>query len=92
MEIIVILPCLLHEQGPRSLRITIKKVLKLYTMSTKDSDGKDYTCIGIKLQKLHNRDRKVKEQTMSIRPTELTSGLVNYPVDFYLLLESLNFM
>lgn len=40
MEIIVILPCLLHEQGPRSLRITIKKVLKLYTMSTKDSVGK----------------------------------------------------
>lgn len=54
--------------------------------------GKGYTCIGIKLQKLYNRDRKVKEQTMSIRPTELTSGLVNYPVDFYLLLESLNFM
>lgn len=61
-------------------------------MSTKDADGKDYTCIGIKLQKLYNRDRKVKEQTMSIRPTELTSGLVNYPVDFYLLLESLNYM
>lgn len=40
MEIIVILPCLLHEQGPHSLRITIKKVLKLYTMSTKDSVGK----------------------------------------------------
>lgn len=92
MEIIVILPCLLHEQGPHSLRITIKKVLKLYTMSTKDVDGKDYTCIGIKLQKLYNRDRKVKEQTMSIRTTELTSGLVNYPVDFYLLLESLNYM
>lgn len=54
--------------------------------------GKGYTCIGIKLQKLHNRDRKVKEQTMSIRTTELTSGLVNYPVDFYLLLESLNYM
>lgn len=69
MEIIVILPCLLHEQGPHSLRIIIKKVLKLYTMSTKDVDGKGYTCIGIKLQKLYNRDRKVKEQTMSIRPT-----------------------
>lgn len=40
MEIIVILPCLLHEQGPHSLRIIIKKVLKLYTMSTKDADGK----------------------------------------------------
>lgn len=40
MEIIVILPCLVHEQGPHSLRITIKKVLKLYTMSTKDSVGK----------------------------------------------------
>lgn len=40
MEIIVILPCLLHEQGPHSLRIIIKKVLKLYTMSTKDSVGK----------------------------------------------------
>lgn len=40
MEIIVILPCLLHEQGPHSLRITIKKVLKLYTMSTKESVGK----------------------------------------------------
>lgn len=45
MEIIVILPCLLHEQGPHSLRIIIKKVLKLYTMSTKDADGKGYTCI-----------------------------------------------
>lgn len=72
--------------------LTIKKVLKLYTTSTKDADGKGYTCIGIKLQKLYNRDRKVKEQTMSIRTTELTSGLVNYPVDFYLLLESLNYM
>lgn len=94
MEIIVILPCVLHEQGPHSLRIIIKKVLKLYTMSTKDSVGKIIpgTCIGIKLQKLYNRDRKVKEQTMSIRTTELTSGLVNYPVDFYLLLESLNYM